>query len=300
MNVLILIMGCNCNPGARNIDAIFNTYIKSYNDNKNLFNHNYDFIVYKGDYSEAKLNNNVLQLTSPDNIESTYNKTIEAFNYIKNFEFDYIIRVNISTYINLFVLDNYIETFKNDIIYCNSICTYFDSIKYKNFIFPRGDAYIMHKSLFEKILDVLTYYNPYDDDLTGIDNTDDSMFGLLCNKYFEKNLQNHIQILNYSFIPQMVNEITNYNIKLSALSIFSRLKTCPHNTHSGYSWDDNLYRLHDVKKFELLNVSMFILKNRIGLIYNDNLDENSYFIKNDNNEFEFVSFNYIRKMLNER
>lgn len=298
MNVLIMIMGCNCEPGARNIEAILNTYIKSYYNNKNLFKHNYDFIVYKGGFSEVKLNNNILHLTSPDDIKSTFMKTLEAFRFVENYNFDYIVRINISTYLNLFMLDNSIELFDKNNIYCNAICVYTDSLKYKNFIFPRGDAYIMHKDLFLNILN--NQYDPYSDDLYGIDNTDDSMFGLLCNNYFKNDLHNHIKLLRYAFIPYEYDKIDNYYIKLSACVIFSRIKTCPPNTHSGYSWEDNIYRLHDVKKFNILNIYNYNVKNtNIDIIFDDN-DDREFYIRNNDNGYDPVTFNNIKKMLDER
>ena len=298
MKVLVLIMSGNMQPALRNEAAIFDTYVKSYNDNKDLFNHEYEFMSYRGGYSDVKLNNNILELTSPDDISGTFQKTMDAFNYIKNYEFDYLIRVNISAYINLFILDNYIETFNKDKIYCNAICTYYNSIKYKNEMFPRGDAYIIHKELFNNILNFYTDFNVYDNIDDGVDNPDDSLFGILLSNYFNHQTHNHIQLLNYSFIPQPIQYIDPYTFKLGALTIFSRLKTCPSTeSHSGYSWNDNEYRLHDVVKFKSLNKYIFDVKNGNTSILFGNENDDKFTI-NINNEIVFASFNTIKNLLN--
>lgn len=238
-------------PSIRNVDTMFNTFIKFYNDNKEMFKHNYHFIQYKGSYDEVELNNNTLYLTSPDDISSSYNKTLEAFEYIYNLnKYDYIIRINISTFINMFALDYLIDKANPDKIYCNAICTYYNSEKYLNNVCPRGDAYIIHKSLLEKIINTSKTYNPQNDK-DGIENADDVMLGLVLLKIFNNKTYEHIQLLNYNFVPNV--NISVYNYKLCGLCVFSRLKTCPPDTISNYSWDDNEYRKFDVIKLEKFN-----------------------------------------------
>lgn len=295
MKALVLIMSANCQPALRNEETIFNTYVKSYNDNKDLFSTEFIFIAYKGNYNEVKLNNNVLQLTSPDDIKNTFNKTLEAFEYIRNIDFDYLIRVNISTYVNLFLLDKELQNFDKNKIYCNAVCTYYNSNILKNEVFARGDAYIIHKKLLFNILKCNDIDNLID---KGVDNTDDSMFGVLCSKYFNNKTHNNIVLLNYSFIPHMIQYINSYDIKKSACIIFTRLKTCPPYTHSGYSWDDNEYRLHDVYKFKYINNYIFNVKNKnSNIIYDDN--NKRAFLANVDNKLYEVKFSDIIKMNNQ-
>lgn len=287
-------------PSLRNEDAIFNTYIKSYNDNKDIFKHEYHFLSYRGGYSDVVLDNNILKLTSLDDIENTFNKTIEAFKYIKDFNFDYLIRVNISTYINLFILDEYIEELNKNLIYCNTVCTYYNSIKYKNEMFPRGDAYIIHKELFNKLLDFYYNFNINDYIDNGVDNTDDSMFGVVLSNYFNHKTHNYIQLLNYSFIPECIENLNSYNFKLSALTIFSRLKTVPPNEKcSGYSWEDNEYRKHDIIKFRMLNKYIFDIKNRKTRILFDNGTRNNFIIS-ENGKLYSASFSTLFNILNKK
>ena len=253
MNCCILIMGCNKQPSIRNVDMMFDTFVKFYNDNEQMFNHNYHFIQYKGGYDKVELNNNTLYLTSPDDISSSYNKTLEAFEYIYSLnKYDYIIRINISTFINMFALDTLISNANSDIIYCNAVCSNVNSEKFLNTISPRGDAYIFHKSILEKIINISKNYNPQLDNINGIENVDDVMLGLLLLKIFNNQLHNHIQLLNYNFVPY--NIINQNEYKMCVLFVFTRLKTCPPNTlTSDYSWSDNEYRKYDIIKLKAFN-----------------------------------------------
>lgn len=298
MKVLILIMSADVEPSIRNERTIFDTYVKYYNDNKNMFKHEYDFIAYKGNKTEVYKDNNILYLTSPDDIKNTFNKTIEAFNYIKDFEFDFIIRVNTSTYINMFILDSYIEEFNKDIIYCNMICTYYKSSLYHNEMFPRGDAYIIHKELFTNILNYYNTFNIYDVIDDGVDIADDSLFGIILSNYFNHQTHNHIKLLEYSFIPYTIDNLDTFLIKKGALVIFSRLKTVPIDEgYSGYSWDDNGYRLDDVKKFKILNSYIYNTKNvKSNIIFNNGADDK--FVIDYDNSLHAISFNNLVNLLN--
>lgn len=300
MKCLIVIMGSNVEPSIRNIQAIKDTYIQLYNNHKNVFTHEYDFLIYRGNKKLRQLNQYELDLISPDDIENTFEKTIEAFQYINdNIQYDWIVRTNISTYVNLLVLDKMLSNLDNETVYCNKICTYLNSEKYHNLVFPRGDAYIIHKNIINNILEIYKTYKPKDDNISGIEYVDDTMLGLLLLKYFNNKTHNHIQLLNYNFIPHEYDKIDKNEINNSAFLPFTRLKTCPPNTYSGYSWGDNLYRLHDVIKFKIVN--KFIEFN-INEIINDNFDNFIYKYDDEciitiNNEMNVVSFLELKKLL---
>lgn len=297
MKILIMIMSAGKQPALRNEEAIFNSYIKSYDENKSLFKHTYDFVTYKGGYNEVHINNRQMYLTSPDDIESTFIKTLEAFDIIKDYDYDYLIRVNISTYVNLFLIDKEIENLNKNFIYCNAICTYYKSSKLLNQVFPRGDAYIIHKDL---LFNILNCKNNIDDLIdNGVDPMDDSMFGVLCAKYFSNKTHNHIKLLEYSFIPQMITALDIMEVKKSAYTFFTRLKTCPPDSYSGYSWDDNQYRIHDQYKFNFINDYVYKIKNtNTSMIYSNNKDR--CFHINHNDRIEMISFDNLIQLHNNK
>ena len=298
---LILILGCNKQPSVRNIDAIFNSYVKLYNDNKSLFNNSFDFIVYSGGYDTCKIEGNKLCLTAGDDIYSTFEKTIEAFTYLNELnEYDYIIRVNISTYVNIFALDYLISNANNDTIYCNAICTYYNSNKYLNNVFPRGDAYIISNKILNQIISTYNQYDVYSDDLSGIEHTDDALLGLIFLKIFKNKTHDHIQLLEYAFIPDIQLSINDYVKSVNV--IFSRIKTCPPDAEcSGYSWNDNNYRLNDVSKIN--NLNNFLLKNFEFLknnAFNNILrDDGDFYIRYNENIIP-CKFSLLKRILNER
>lgn len=66
---------------------------------------------YEGDYSEDNFFIDTLQLETADALSSSIFKTLDCFKYcLANFDFDYIYRSCLSTYINLPALKNFAET----------------------------------------------------------------------------------------------------------------------------------------------------------------------------------------------
>lgn len=281
MKCCILVMADNRELSARNLMAINQTYINGYYLDKDSFDNEFTFYYYTGGYNNFNVVDNHIQCVSPDNIDGTFYKTIEAFNYCRKMNFDFIVRTNISTYINLRLLDKCLSLFNKDVIYCNKISTYLDD-NLLNKYYPRGDAYIIHNDLLCKCLDLLEHYSP-SDEYTLDDKYDDVLFGMLVLKVFGDDFVEHIKPMQYNCLLETTLHPCVKNC------IFSRLKTCPPNTHSGYSWDDNEYRLYDIKKFLLLHKSFECAKDNL-INDNDNIsiehlladyDSNDYFIKLD-------------------
>lgn len=95
-------MSCNQERFINEEQVIRETYAKD------IINNKYDnikIIFYRGGYEEEKYDeeNNLLCLTSSDSWIGTFKKTIDAFRWVyENIcDFDYIIRTNTSTYINI-------------------------------------------------------------------------------------------------------------------------------------------------------------------------------------------------------
>ena len=253
-------MGCNVNPGKRNMDSIRNTYIKLYNKYKNFFDTEFEFLFYVGDAEYQHIKDDVLYCTAKDDINSTFDKTIEALQYvINNKNFDYLVRTNISTYINIPLLSEAIHQFNKDYIYANKFNTYLTSAKYLHDVYPRGDAYIISHY---KLQEALQYYSKeyFDIAKNVIDNCDDTLMGLLYimsynSKFYTNKYFNYYKQLRYNFLPNYSNELTNDDFEMGINCIFSRLKTIPKDEkYSDFSWEDCDARLEDPHKMKLLDI----------------------------------------------
>lgn len=98
--VLVLILSSNTYPA--NINSYFQkkTWLKNFDSY---------YFFYKFD-SQTRINNNTLYLEGKEEYKNIGLKTIKAFEYcIENFEFDYILRTNGSSYIDKISLDKYLE-----------------------------------------------------------------------------------------------------------------------------------------------------------------------------------------------
>jgi len=155
MKITILLMSCKinnyhiqCNYIKQKLIELTN--ILNLSDNIKI----YDYI---GSHEKQMINNNSIYLTSDDT--NTYEKTIECFEFIrKNIEFDYIVRTNGSTFINIELLYNFIKY-----INYNSINNIFSSdlLSLKNQYAPNEYDITMagHLMIFNKFyIDTLLKY----------------------------------------------------------------------------------------------------------------------------------------------
>lgn len=285
-------MGCKVNPGLRNMKAIYETYISLYNENKKHFDNEFDFYFYDGGndtFSVKKYEKyaNIIHCVSGDDINNTYQKTIESYEWIvNNKNYDWVVRVNISAYVNMFVLDKFLNCADKDKVYANMFCAYLHNWHYLNDCFPRGDAHILSFEVLKKAISIKDSLD-VDSIEEGMDKVDDTLMGILYMKAFEDLYVNHYSIINYCFLPQEVWSIKKNeapNISQSLCYIFTRLKTCPPDVNSGYSWDDNLYREQDFIKFHIVNnlvkehMSVYYLmsNDKIHSVSLDNASSSSY------------------------
>ena len=260
-------MGCKVNPGLRNMEAIYNTYITSYFANRDDFVGEYDFYFYDGGNDALTIEKykeyaNIIHCTSDDGLFGTFEKTIESFNYIvDNKNYDWIIRVNISTYINLYYLNIFLQNANKDKVYANKFNAYLHNYNYLNDCYPRGDAYILSFERLKKVVISQKYFDikkEFDDGKTDL--VDDILIGALLLNTFDDFYVEHYELLNYTYNPYLINNINKKILNISFNTIFTRLKTVPPNKNSGYSWEDNKFREMDIEKFNIVN--NFIYNNK--------------------------------------
>lgn len=271
MKVAILILSTTNEPSTSNVAAMKDTFISYCNKNADKFKHEYTFFEYYGILdNDSKIDDTIIssdnvikesnnfykiELVSEDGIHSTFEKTVAAFEKVNELDkYDWFVRINISTYLNVPLLDKIIGYLDNTIIYSSAVNTYITDEKYFNDIYPRGDFYMFSKYTYDK---VSKYFSKYVFDIknyrTIFDNTvphvDDCLMGLciieaLGNNYYEK-----LKTLTYNFLPRDT-DISGFN----KYALASRVKTIPPGvSYSGYSWDDNKYRRCDVEKIKRIH-----------------------------------------------
>ena len=131
MKILILMMTCagfyeeQGNIMKASLQSIINKL--NLQDNISLYS-------YIGDNKEKYINEDTktIYLTSPDTFDYTYIKTIEAFEFFNdnNFEYDFLVRINTSEFINIKLLYELCKIIKDDNkLYKKSYCCQLVSFK---------------------------------------------------------------------------------------------------------------------------------------------------------------------------
>jgi len=302
MKIGILMMMANKEPSLRNAEAFKEYVIKDYVNlkNSNKLENDYKFIFYYGDnLSETsiyKIDDNItyIHTCNDDDIYSTYEKTIEAFKKLDEIDnFDYIVRINISMFLNIRLLDKIAKSLDPNIIYCNAINAVLDQV-YTNTIYPRGDLYIMSTDMIRKIINKSDIFyinrkNPEDYNKQfklKIDHVDDLLLGCTLKEALGDDYFKHIKMIYYNLIMKSIQEDEDISNMLNKHIIGTRLKTTPPGELSGYSWDDNDYRLNDILKFKKCYEYFFQFEYEKGLTIN-------HLLVDESNSRPLTAVNYI-------
>lgn len=273
MRIAILIMSTEMQPSLRNVEALKNTIIKQTNEQQ--FQNEYDFFIYSyvnGEDTDTVKNctqDSVykncynIHINGIESVYHTYEKTYVTYKYLLDNEsiygkYDKFIRINISCYLNMRLLDSVIADMKEDIIYTNAINSYINMESVcPNKLYPRGDFYIVSHSELKGIIKAgksLMYCDQSLKERNGITHVDDTLFGYAFILYRgATEYHKHLQMIKYNFLPFTIDQKEAIDANLNTLSISSRVKTTPPGVVSGYSWDDNEWRMHDMKKIEYIH-----------------------------------------------
>ena len=271
MDVAILIMATDSEPSISNIKGMTETFIKR--TQEGLLNNRYEFILYTGNSSPNSSkpslteidcnhkNGNVYKYTSSvsENIYKTFEKTYDTLEFLDKSrkKYDWYVRINISAWLNISLLDKVITQLDEDIVYCNAINSIISDEKFLNDLYPRGDFFMFSHKVKDGILkegEKYLYCDIAEKDRLNVPHVDDCMIGLSLIDYFGKYYYKHLKMLKYNYIPYNEQDAKQYKILQNA--ICSRVKTLPPNvTYSGYSWDDNEYRRYDSRKMKMLDTA---------------------------------------------
>lgn len=269
MKIAVMIMMADKEPSLRNKQAIMNYIVDDYNNIADTLEHTYDFIFYKGHVDkELQFSKNILDrfpekhcyeiiTCTGDGVHDTFEKTIECFKTLDSInKYDWIIRINISTYINIRLIDKLINSMDKNHIYCNAINGVLQSETYLNYLYPRGDFYMISKDLIDKVIYVSDEFYIHKNDISEIEkiykcpeHVDDVLLGICLYKALGKEYYKNLYPLYYDYYPDIFDP--NNKRQMHYYTIAVRLKTVPKNMHSGWSWNDDPCRLDDVNKFRL-------------------------------------------------
>lgn len=144
--ILILAQSCNSslndNFFGKEIQCIKETYVSNLPSN-------IDFIYYIGDSEKEELAGDCLKLTCSDDIYSTFRKTYYALRFLHshNIQYDYIVKTNTSTYINIQLLNEIINSIEDDKkLYCTELYSLSDGCCPSPLdLFARGNCIILSK-----------------------------------------------------------------------------------------------------------------------------------------------------------
>ena len=152
LNICILCMSCNDQIFKYQEDVCRNTWIKQ---GKKL---GIDIYIYTGsdkDYIE----DDIIYCNCLDDLEHTFEKTIKAISQIDYLKYDYILRTNLTTYVNCDLLIKYCKYLKenNYEIACGDI------MLQDNFYIYRGNSLLLAPNVWKFIIDNPSHENLHDD-----------------------------------------------------------------------------------------------------------------------------------------
>ena len=165
-NAIILVMSCNKDRFLNEEKIIKKTWGKDILEGKY---ENLKLIFYRGGAKESYYDeeNNIYHSKENDNLDGTYQKTLDVFKYVEeNFKYDYIIRTNTATYINI---DAIIQFLNLETYYDNKIIGPDLIINHINFSTPflRGHFMIIPPKFIKILINNEVYINGIDDIIMG-------------------------------------------------------------------------------------------------------------------------------------
>lgn len=270
-NVAIMVMAANMEPSTRNLEAIKETMIRYQNENCENMKHYYDWYFYWCDetieeevvleQSEEYENLGIIKIKDEESVYRTFEKSIKVFDLLsRTKKYDWYVRINISMFLNMKLLDSAINVLKSGKMYGNAMNSYVNlNSKYCNDLYVRGDLMIFDSVVMEGILSQALRFMYSDMNMKsrdGVDHVDDCLIGCCFIEYSGSDYYKNLYMLNYQYIPD--NEINeNSKVEMNNYCIGARVKTVPPTvTYSGYSWDDNEYRKVDCVKMRKLDESV--------------------------------------------
>lgn len=209
MKLLVLVANSRKYPSNISIPSIKRVY-----KNIDLDSDKYEFIIYEGDHDSDSLTDNVLQLNVPGDFKNVGNKVLKTFSWVyENIEFDYLVRIVTSTYLDVNLLFRHLNELNKKSIYGGDKLLYKDKTTNRDINFASGANLILSKDVLKILLDNKKNWDH--------DQYDDVNIG---NILFE---QQNIEITqfdmqkfkNYPFLKDINDESFQYRFRLDLYNI---------------------------------------------------------------------------------
>ena len=240
--VIVLVMSARSEFFTEQVNVCKKTYASDLPEN-------WRFIYYDGNWTETRLDDDHLMIQCLDSLDATYRKTYEALKYLRNFEdFDYIIRLNTSTYLNTQLAYKLIESGLDDsVIYGSELYSLSEATApYPMNLYTRGNCMIMSRHIVDIILShgLSMLYS-------GI--VDDQAIGCVLNSYYMSkgdNYLNHIKGLPHSWYKcidvdggngHANSTYANDNLDICARSVTTQIKCYSDRAFE----EEHYYELHE-------------------------------------------------------
>ena len=196
--ILILLLSSHKYPSPRNEYTQQITWIPIANKN------NIEVINIIGGYKKTELSGNYLKLSSNDGIMGVTQKTLDSLEWVnENMDYEYVLRVNSSSYINIPNLVNFVNTLDAKDIYCGNIL----HLRIMDLDFVSGSGILFNKSTISKLI-----MNKHELDYKVID---DVAIGLLFKKLKIKPIQSNFkEIKDIVFFDNIPDMTFHYRCKL--------------------------------------------------------------------------------------
>lgn len=319
-NILILIMSANQEHFINQIEDCKNTWLSVLKDEKysNIINkyvnkidwlyydanikNKYNIITTKDgkEYLEADLSNNVLidkhnkhHLSNILEDDSwTWQKTYDVFEYITNEEqysdYDYVIRTNTSSYINILLLFYILyREYNDDSIDSNTMCygselmsMYSTRIPTPNDVYIRGNCLILHKYIIKNvILKYGQFYNSTSFNAEKNKICDDVVIGNILNVYFNNFKKDSLDyLLHYTGLTQCW---------------YKCVESSYHNKHK---WSINDYNnKFDINNKEIMDMFAGTVNIQIRTYYLDRSIEHEHYNELHENMKKYIYDNYCNE-----
>lgn len=165
MKIIILVLSSENKPYDMLEKVIRETWAREYPDNVEIY------YYYGGDRNY--IDGDKIYSNSEENIYNIGRKTINAFEFLSNKDYDYIFRTNSSSYVNIEYLLEYIKDKPNKMFYHGVIAHY----EPENFNFVSGSGYIISRDLIDLVIENKDKWDH------SFPNADDVSIGKLLNSF---------------------------------------------------------------------------------------------------------------------
>lgn len=197
MKVLFLVQSCNQERFLEEEEIIRKTW-------GSRLRKGCDLIFYRGDGTDT-LEGDVLKLKSDDDLKHTFTKTIRALSVFRNSnKYDFIVRTNTSTWINVELLLNTLDRLDPDVreLYGGYLVSNAES---QGAPFLRGNFIVINKQIMKDIFEFIK-----DKCYTGVD---DVCLGMNLLKYYNQNNIDYLKTLK-------IMDNISYNDEFDLKNIF--------------------------------------------------------------------------------